>query len=360
MPSRTDVQTVSHDHRAAALSPEAEPTEGPLFQSVAIAFLVLRGFVILLALGWLTAGIRPIPPDTQVVVERFGRIVRVQQSGLLWAWPRPLETIVRLPGAQRQMITPIAAGTARVPGIIDDTMSQDGIPQNAGLYLTGEGNLVLLDGSITWRISDAAAYMLSAPHIPVALRRLFMDAAVQVAASRQLDDFLAARPERAADPAAQAARNAVRGDLVAAMNQRLATLAEAGAGFGITVTRADITALLPPSAKASFDAVLDASQRAEQGLASARTDATRTRQQADRSVDSALTTARAQAEERLARARTSVAAIVALEAKMDPAGRPSLLDQLYRDRIGVILKQAGSTNAVDPKSVSRLILPGGQ
>ena len=359
MPSRTDTLAPTVSAGAAA---QARPAavEGPLFQSVAIAFLVLRGFVILLALGWLTAGIRPIPPGTQAVVERFGRIVRVQQSGLLWAWPRPLETIVRLPGAERQMITRIAARTARVPGIIDETMPADGVPEEAGLYLTGDGNLVVLDASITWRINDAAAYMLAADHVNAALRRLFMDAAVQVAAARQLDDFLAARPERAGDPAAQAARNAVRGDLIAAMNQRLAALAGTRASLGIEVTRADVTALLPPSAKASFDAVLDATQRAEQGLASARTDAARNRQQADRAVDAALTTAHAQAEERLARARTSVASITALEAKINQGERPSLLDQLYRDRIGVILNQAGATTAVDAKSVSRLILPGGQ
>ncbi len=83
-------------------------------------------------------------------------------------------------------------------------------------------------------------------------------------------------------------------------------------------------------------------------------------QQADRDRDGLLTSAHAQAEERVAQARSSTAGITALEAKMDPATRPSLLDQLYRDRIGVILNQAGTTNAVDAKSVSRLILPGAQ
>jgi regulator of protease activity HflC (stomatin/prohibitin superfamily) len=333
--------------------------EGPLFQSVAIAFRVLQVFVIVLALGWLTAGVRPIPPGTQAVVQRFGRIVQVQQSGLLWSWPRPLESLVRLPSPERQMVLHVAARTASVPGIVDDSVQMRDIPPDAGLYLTGDGALVLLDASITWRIADAGAYLLAQDHVPAALRRLFIDAAVRVAAARQLDDFMAARPERAADPAAQAARNAVRGDLVAAMNAHLHMLADAGAGLGVEVTRADVTALLPPSAKTSYDAVLDATQRAEQGMAAARTDATRLRQQAERGRDSLLTAAHAQAEERLARARTSTASITALEAR-DPATRPSLLDQLYRDRISTILAQAASTSAVDPKSVSRVILPGAQ
>jgi regulator of protease activity HflC (stomatin/prohibitin superfamily) len=337
----------------------AEAGEGPLFQSVAIAFRVLQVFVAVLALAWLTAGVRPIPPGTQAVVERFGRIVLVQQSGLLWSWPRPLETLVRLPSPERQMVLHVAARTAAVPGIVDDSAQAGDIPPDAGLYLTGDGAVVLLDASITWRIADASAYVVAQDHVPAALRRLFIDAAVRVAAARQLDDFMAARPERAADPAAQAARNAVRGDLVSAMNASLKRLADAGAGLGVAVTRADVTALLPPAAKTSYDAVLDATQRAEQGMASARTDAARLRQQADRGRDAALTAARAQAEERLAKARASTASITALEAR-DPATRPSLLDQLYRDRISAILAQAASTSAVDPKSVSRVILPGAQ
>jgi regulator of protease activity HflC (stomatin/prohibitin superfamily) len=337
----------------------AQADEGPLFQSVAIAFRVVQIFVVVLALAWLTAGVRPIPPGTQAVVERFGRIVQVQQSGLLWSWPRPLETLLRLPSPERQMVLHIAARMALVPGIMDDGAQPGDIPPDAGLYMTGDGAVVLLDAAITWRIADAAAYVVAADHVPAALRRLFIDAAVRVAAARQLDDFMAARPERAADPAAQAARNAVRGELVAAMNSRLRALADAGAGLGVEVTRADVTALLPPSAKSSYDAVLDATQRAEQGLASARTDAARLRQQADRARDAALTAAHAQAEERLAKARASTAAVTALQASA-PATRPSLLDQLYRDRISAILAQAASTSAVDPKSVSRVILPGAQ
>jgi regulator of protease activity HflC (stomatin/prohibitin superfamily) len=171
---------------------------------------------------------------------------------------------------------------------------------------------------------------------------------------------MAVRPEGAADPAAQAARNAVRGDIVRAMNEALAQLDAAGAGLGVEVTRADITALLPPSAKSSFDAVLDATQRAEQGLATARTEAARTRQQADRERDSVLTNARASAEERVGAARASTAAITALEEKSARGDRAGLLAQLYRDRIGGILAAAGSTTAIDTRSLGHVIIPGGQ
>lgn len=341
--------------REAAAAPSPE---GPVAQSVAVAFTALRVFTAVLALAWLTANVRPIPPGTQAVVLRFGRIVALQQSGLLWAWPRPIETVIRLPGGERQMALRVAVGTARVPGILDDEVEASDVPEDSGLFVAGDGAVLLLQATLTWHIIDAEAYYLAQDHVAPALRRLFEAAAVSLAASRQLDDFLSVRPERAADPGAQAARNAVRGDLVAAVNRRLQALTLDGAGLGVEVSRVDLAALLPPGVKASFDAVLNAAQRAEQGLATARTEAARIGQRAGRERDSLLTTARAAAEERLAQARANTAPITALEARANPAERPSLLDQLYRERIGIILQQASSVTAVDPRSVGRLILPG--
>ena len=50
--------------------------------------------------------------------------------------------------------------------------------------------------------------------------------------------------------------------------------------------------------------------------------------------------------------------MLALEQKMDPATRPSLLDQAYRERIAKVLRAAGSVTAVDGHG--RVILPGMQ
>jgi regulator of protease activity HflC (stomatin/prohibitin superfamily) len=175
-----------------------------------------------------------------------------------------------------------------------------------------------------------------------------------------MDDFMVVRPERAGDAAAQAQRAAIRGALAAEVNRRLAELDESGGGLGVEVVRADVTALLPPSAKPAFDAVLDAAQTAEQGLAAARTDAARTAQAADRDRDRVLAEAHAAAEEEIGAARGRVAAVLALAQRMDAASRPNLLDQLYRERIAGILKSAGSVTTVDPADSNRLILSGAQ
>ncbi len=333
---------------------------GPVGQSIDIGFWVLRLATVVLALVWLAGNIHPVPPGLQALVLRFGKIVRVQQSGLVMALPRPVENVVLLPSGERQMEQKITAATARQAGVVDSLMGGDEIPADAGVYMTGDGGVVLLDATLTWRISDAAAYYVMQAHMAPALRRLFMQASVTIAARHDLDDFLAARPERANDPAAQAARNAIRGEFVARINDGLRALQESGEGLGVEAMRADISATLPPGARTAFDAVLEASQHAEQELAAARTDAATQKLSANREHDRLLTGAHAAATERVEAARTATAAINALEAGMNQTARPAILDQLYRDRIAAVLQQAGGVSTVDARSVSHLILSGGQ
>jgi regulator of protease activity HflC (stomatin/prohibitin superfamily) len=336
---------------------DADPLNGPVVQSVRIGFGFFRIATLVLGLVWATGNIHPVPPGSQAIVLRLGRVVRVQQAGLVLAWPRPLEQVTTLPAGERQMAQKIEAHAGALAGVTDIT-GDASVPPSAGLFLTGDGGVVLLDAAVSWRIADAAAYFVMQDHFAPALRRLFLSAAITVCARHELDDFLAVRPERATDPAAQAARAAVRGEIVAEMNQALAALTREGEGLGIEIARADVTALLPPAAKSSFDAVLEASQHADQAMAMARTDAERTRQQADRDRDRIVSGARAAADERVALARTTTATLTALEARMDPASRPALLDQIYRDRIAAILHQAGTITTIDARSVGRVILPG--
>ena len=322
----------------------SDPLDGPVVQSLRIGFRVLYLATLLLALAWTVSNCRQVPPDSQIVVLRFGQIVRVQPAGLLLAWPRPVEQVELLPAPARQMelkaVAPPPAGAA-------------------GTYLTGDGGAVLLGATLTWHVVDPLAYYQARAHVPAALNRLFSASAVSIAAARSIDDFLVVRPDRdGADPMVQAQRQALRGDMAAEINRRLRALEAQGAPLGVEVTRADIEALLPPDARPGFDAVLAATQRAEEGLAAARTQATLVLQTADREHDSILAQARAAAEERVGQARTQIAAIAALETRNDPLGRPGLLDRLYRERIATVLGQAGSITGVDPQGGGRLILPG--
>jgi regulator of protease activity HflC (stomatin/prohibitin superfamily) len=300
-----------------------------------------------------------VPPDKQAVVLRFGRIVGVKQSGLVMSLPRPIQQVVLLPGPTAQMDMTIFAAHRAIR--YEDFQRGIGSPTRltAGAFLTGDNGVILLDSHITWRVSNAADYLLAQDRVESALQGLFVAAATDVAAAHRLDDFLAVRPERASDVRADARRQAIRAELAARVNTLLRAIQAGGQpGLGVEVTRVDLTPMLPEAAKEAFDRVLQATQATEQDLAAARTQALYTMQAADQERSQLLNDARAAVAERVGRARQQTAAIVALEQREDPASRPSLLDEIYRDRVAAVLRKAGTVSALDPRGGNALIIPG--
>lgn len=317
---------------------------GPLAQALAIGFRVLSGVTVLLGLAWAASNCRQVPPDAQIVVLRLGRIDRVQQAGLLLAWPQPLERVELLPAPGR----PLELAVSYRAGA-------------AGTFLTGDGGAVLLGARLSWRVVDPALYLPARAHVAPALQRLFAAAALTQAAGRSIDDFVVAHPRGGdADAAVQAQRQAVRGELAREVNRRLAALEAAGAGLGVELTRVDLDVTLPAQARPAFDAVLAAGQRAEEGLAAARTQATLRLQTARRDAERLVSEARAAAEERVARARAQVAEVLALQGAEDRSGRAALIERLYRERIAAVLGRAGGVTAVDAQGAARVILPAGR
>jgi len=335
---------------------------GPVVQSIGIGFRVLYAAIALLAVGWVASNWRQVPADSQAVILRFGRIVGVQPSGLAASWPRPVGEVALVPG--QRLLTLRTATTVRRAGLEDvfTIANRAGIPEGAGSYLTGDGGAVLLSATITYQVAEGGAYFLAQSHVEPALQRVFAAAAVRVAGGRSLDDVLVARPDAAdRDPVraagSEARRQAMRADLAAEMNRRLIGLAAAGASLGVAVSRVDLDAALPPAAKIAFDGVLVAVQLAEQGIATARTEAARVQQAADRERDRLLSAARAAGEERVGEARARTAPILALQSGMTPETRSAVLDQVHRDGLVTLLHRVGRVTAVDAGGGTRIILP---
>lgn len=350
----------------------AAPPPGPIAQAVAIGFRSVYIAATLLVVLWLSGNVREIAPDSQAVVRRFGSIVRTQESGLLLAWPRPIEDVQILPGREQQMSEDVATlepPTQQSRALIGASAGGRTLPPDVSAYLTGDGNLVLLSATLIYQIEDPIAYALSQRHVQPALQRLFRAAAVRVTAGKDLDQFLVV-----SNPAAQrvamglapqaaavtALRAEVREQLLQEINDRLQALAREGASLGVRVDRVDMTAWLPPEAKSAFDQVLLAAQSADREVANARTEAERRRQGATQLSERLVASAQASARERLSDATVNTADILALERGETPLLRSSLLLRQYRTRIAEILKRVGAITLIDPKSGARFIMPGSQ
>lgn len=355
----------------SAPPPPAPP--GPIAQSVAIGFRAVYVATALLTVLWLCSNFREIAPDNQAIVMRFGRIVRSQQVGLLLAWPRPIESIRMLPGPERQLtqdVSALPAESDKAQALITASDPSQALPTNVAAYLTGDGNVVLLNATLIYRINDPIAYALAETHVAPALDRLFRATTVRVTAGHNLNDFLvvqtaATSGDGAADAAAAAAaasatvalRGEVRDSLLQTMNARLQALTTAGASLGVEVERIDMTAWLPPDAKVAFDAVLTATQAADRGVAMARTDAERRRQESQQERDRLLSGAQASAQELLSSAQVDTSTILALEHEETPQTRSGLLQNIYRSDVADIMSRIGSVTLIDPRSGVRFVMP---
>lgn len=364
-PTEANPQVLAGSATRASMAPP-----GPIAQAVAIGFRSVYLIAALLSLLWLGGNVREIAPASQAVVRRFGDIVRTQQSGLLFAWPRPIEEVQILPGEERQLSEDVAALVPPTPqsqALIGPGAASGSLPSDESAYLTGDGNVVLLSATLIYHINDATAYALSQTHVEPALQRLFRTASVHVTAGRDLNDFLVVN-----DPSltglsgsalpqgrSMALRAEIRDQLLNELGQRLRALGQAGASLGVTVDRIDMTAWLPPEAKSAFDQVLLAAQSADREVADARTQAERRRQGATQLSEQLVASAQAGAEEMLSDAAVATAGIGALEREETPQTRASLLLRQYRSQLSEIMQRVGRITLIDPRSGARFVLPGG-
>jgi regulator of protease activity HflC (stomatin/prohibitin superfamily) len=340
----------------------APEPKGAWAQSLQIVFRVVFLGMLLLAALWSLGNIRQIPAQSRAVVLRFGEFDRVRDSGLLMAWPRPIEQVVIIPARDAQ-ITLGSANDPRPPennylGLRNDAAARS----NGDFFLTGDGGVVHLDAHIYYQITDPEAFVLSAAHVEPALYRIYEASALALTASRELDDIMVARPERPAEEASLAAgkRQQLHLDLLAAMNRRLADLARRRAGLGVEIGRIDLSAALRSRAAQAYEDVLTSIQGADQRIAEARTFAERKGQDANQHQDQIIVGAKAAAAERVSQATSQTAEVSALAEEMKTSSREALLTQVFNERIGSILKKAGQVTAVDPHNATRLVLPGGE
>ncbi|WP_346833362.1 SPFH domain-containing protein [Pseudomonas abietaniphila] len=343
---------------------ERPVVNSPWLQASRLAFLGLYVVTLLAALGWAVSNVRQIDPQNRAVVFRFGELDRVQNAGLLLAWPQPFEQVVLLPSADRVIERHVETLLRSPTALAADKVTSFATPMSdalagSGYLLTGDAGVVQLDVTAYYKVTDPREFVLQGEHVLPALDRLVNRSAVSLTAARDLDTILVARPELVgSDSQSAERRERLRGDLVQGINKRLDELSATGVGLGVEVVRVDVQSSLPAAAVNAFNAVLTASQQADQAVANARTDAEKANQTANQQADRTLQVAHAQASERLAKAQTDTAAVTGLAQSIQNKSDPGLLLRIYRERVPGILKQAGSVTTVDPHDDSRLIIQG--
>jgi regulator of protease activity HflC (stomatin/prohibitin superfamily) len=334
---------------------------------------IMWAIAAMVAALWLISGMGTVEPGNRAVIVRWGAVNRVVDSGLVLAWPAPIERIVRIPGAERTQSTAMRrfAPAAAVPGITDPPTMTPGAPASAaagipvsgqpGSYeaglapasggngcLTGDLGLVHLAATVVWTVDDPADFVAAGGDGPgtisQALERSSTASAIAVSARRSIESMLVVGVNQD-DAAAAQSRERVRTELTAGLNARLA-----GLHLGITAQRIDLALGLPEAAKPAFAAVLSAGQAAERLVAEARAGAERLRQEAAQARSQRLAQATALASELISHARVATDAIISLAQERDPDLQYLMRERLFRDRVEAVLHHAAQVILVSPRT----------
>jgi membrane protease subunit HflK len=324
--------------RATGAPSEIGRLAAPLARLLDAAWRRMHWWIVAMVVLYAFSGITIVKSDEVAVILRWGRLVgdtpalQEHAPGLLFALPRPIDTVVRVPVRHINEVAVTTLAPAEDPGDYASTLD----PVTDGYALTGDQNIVHATVVARYRIRDAAEWAFYGPSADDVLRVEVTAAMVQSLGEVGVDRVLADG----------------RKDLIAKATER----AQAGLDAchsGLELASLELTRLSPPGALASeFTAVQSAFIEAETRRKEAQAYAETAVPQAQAQVDTMLQEARGAADAERASARGDAAAFTALA--LEYRANPSVVrERLYRDAVERATSRAGSVRWVPPPTGAR-------
>lgn len=238
-------------HASAPQTAPPVPTEDAgsiaLAEALRSSFVIVRILLVGLVLYFLGSGIFTVSSQERAILLRFGQPVRYAGQvelgpGLHWAFPYPIDEVIKMPVAQLQTVTSSVGWFAVTP----EQEAQDIVPDVGnslnpaaeGYAITGDGNIIHTRAIVRYRITEPLKFFLNHSH-GAALMTNVVDNALMYAASRYgVDDAL---------------RRDVTGfkELVLKRVNELVLAHD----LGVTIEPSDIVTRPPRQVKADFEAV---------------------------------------------------------------------------------------------------------
>ncbi|MEW6158735.1 MAG: protease modulator HflK, partial [Verrucomicrobiota bacterium] len=262
-----------HDHRQVqgapvATAPSRPGTEGEdagsqaLSDALRSSFFIVKILMVLLVVVFLGSGVFTVPSQERAIVLRFGKPVGVGEKqllgpGLHFAFPAPIDEVVRIKISEVQKITSTVAWhmtpELEMAGQEADLLpSLD--PAVTDYALTGDGNIIHTEATLRYRINDPLAFELNFVSASNVVQNALNNAVLHAAARFNVDDALRLNVLGFQEKIASRLREIVA-------QQKL----------GITIEQVDVRSLPPQFVKQAFKEVLDTevNRRATNDLAQA-------------------------------------------------------------------------------------------
>ncbi len=224
------------------------------------SFFIVQIVMVVLVLVFLCSGFFTVGPQERAVILRLGRPVgegagALQGPGSHWAFPRPIDEIVRIPFSEIQTVKSTvgwyymssedlaaqAAGNWRPPATASLNPARD------GYTLTGDGNIIHIRATLTYQVEDPIRYEFDFVNASNSVRDALDGALIYVSARfTNVDDVLRLQKQRFQE----------------AVGARVTQLAQAE-DLGIAVQQCLVETIPPVRLQPDFERVTTALSEAE-------------------------------------------------------------------------------------------------
>jgi membrane protease subunit HflK len=276
----------SHPPAPAPARPPAESGEDAgsvaLAEALRSSFVIVRILLAALVIYFLGSGIFTVTSQERAIVLRFGQPLRSAGqvevgAGLHWAFPYPIDEVIKMPVAQLQTAVSTVGWYATTPAQeAEGTEPEVGNslnPAAEGYTITGDGNIIHTRASIRYRITEPLKFFLNHRDGASVMTNLVDNALSYASARYRFDD-------------------AVRLDVTGFKEVTLKRLNElvAAHDLGVTIEPSQIDTLRPRQVKTEFAGVTSAEQERSKVLSDARTYANRVVNEAQGQATSRINT----------------------------------------------------------------------
>ncbi len=257
-----------------------------LSEALRSSFFIVRILLAALVVYFLVSNVKSIGSQERAIVLRFGKpVVRDGQAeqgpGLVWAFPYPIDEVVRIPVTELQLVRSSVGWYAVTPaqeaqGIVPDA-GPSLSPAAEGYAITGDGNIMHARAFVRYRITEPVKFHLNHRNGPALMTNLVDNALMYAAARFTVDDALVQN---------------VTG-FKEVMLRRLSELV-AEHDLGVTIEPSDVQTLPPRQVRAEFDAVLNAQLERDRRISEAQGYANRVLNEAQGQATAVLNAGRAE------------------------------------------------------------------
>ena len=235
-----------------------------LSEALGSSFFFVKIVMVVLVVVFFTSGAVKVDPGERAVILRFGKPTgkggaQLLEPGLHFAWPPPIDEVVKIPIGQIQSVTSDVgwyATTAEMEVAGTEPPAQPSLnPAFDGYTLTADGNIIHARAVMGYRVTDALAYVFSFTKASNVVQSVLDNALVWASARMTVDEAIKNN---------DAFKEKVMNRVTQVADQ---------IDLGITLDTMTVRIIPPRFVKASFDAVTTAEADKNKALLTAQGEA---------------------------------------------------------------------------------------